>query len=136
MANMRKEQAEKKNKAARSAFQEKMAKQPGKAYKEIFQPVKDEQNLHASPLLQSTKVTHTDPQRVLDIVQNHFKNLLAPTHIIKTGNYKPETRPTGTGYPFETPETPDNFTLTREETADEGVNHHPPAQKRRCDPSG
>ena len=57
----------------------------------------------------------------MDIAREHFENLLAPTHVIKTGNCTPETR-TPMHYPFD-PSTgnPDTFILSSHTWGEDGI---------------
>ena len=82
--------------AEKAAFQSKLAKQPGKVHKHIFRDDPTDECVHTRPLTAlrdpDTDTIHTDPAKVMSIAHKHFENLLAPTHVIKTGQYTPETR--------------------------------------------
>ena len=69
----------------------------------------------------TTGIVHSDSATVARIAQEHFESLLAPTHIIKTGNYRPKDRAADFQYPWESPLNPDRFTLTSARWAEDAL---------------
>jgi ribonuclease HI/exonuclease III len=116
MSRMREERTKRQDKAAIKSYQHKVATQPGKMHKLIFRDTPTDEDRHNKPLTAvrdpTTKAIHTNPQAVIDSVEQYFQGLLAPTHIIKTGEYLPDKRIPGFCYPFSDPRNPDNFQLT------------------------
>jgi exonuclease III len=122
---MREDLSSRQRGAEKAAFQSKLAKQPGKVHKHIFRDDPTDECVHTRPLTAlrdpDTDIIHTDPAKVMSIAHQHFENLLAPTHVIKTGQYTPETRPP-TRYPFdESANNPDAFNLTSHTWAEGGT---------------
>jgi hypothetical protein len=122
---MREEKQRRQKDAEKAAFQSRLAKQPGKAHREIMRDETDDTCMHAEPLRHIkdplTGITHSDQEMVMSLIRDgHFQPLLAPTHIIKTGNYTPDTRGSFR-YPFDpSGPNPDPFTLTSANWSEDG----------------
>ena len=122
MANFKENRTKRQKEAARSDFQSKLARQPRKIHRTIFQdPPSDDDPQAAFPEVLPGAAFHdgppdgthicTDPKRVIEVITEYFTGLFAPGHVVKTGKYLPKDREAGFTYPWERPNNPDNFKL-------------------------
>ena len=131
MTDMRRDKDQRQREATRVAFQAKIATQRKSANRTIFtDPMTDDDPAAAHPEIQPLEALRdpvtgkiaTAPDKVVEIMQEYAKCLLAPTYIVKDGSYLPEDRPPGFRYPFNDPNLPDNFVLDRMNAAPGAAN--------------
>ena len=115
MRHIRSEKNKEQAKAARSAFQKKLATQPRATHRSIWnQGTEDSAHTGPATALRDpyTSTVHTSHDDILRIFSTNLAGLMSPTGMVKTGQYLPDQRDAVAGdYPWARPDAIDRFTI-------------------------